>query len=280
MINLLKSMFGLKVTSEPKLNMVSKGKAMPANVHVKVPGGWVALRDLKEGSKVIGPKGNVAQVTEVLPQGVTDCYRFVFEDGRSAVSHPLHLWEVFEGNNVTAHVTTTADIIAHFNEFEYYIPLVGEISGMEKRVASSFIQEIATLLIGERQTVNREIQELHYQDRLQIARAMRTYEGCVASNGTVRYITELKLSALNFQHLTWSVGGIADLQKVDDGYVVTARHRDIEEQDDITKAAASRLKIVGIVKEHPTETICINIDSEDKLFVVEDWIVTHNFCID
>jgi hypothetical protein len=278
MINLLKSMVGLKVNNEPKLNMVSKGKAMPYNVKVKVPGGWLALKELREGSKVIGPMGNIASVTEVIPQGVTDCYKFIFEDGREAVSHPLHLWEVYEGNSVAPYVTTTADIIAHFNEFEYAIPLVGEISGAEKRIADEFVKDIAMMLIGERHTVNREIQELHYQDRRAIATAMRTNEGCVASNGTVRYITEHKQSALNFQHLAWSVGGIADLQKVEDGYVVTARHRDIE-QDDIARFAASRLKIVGIVKEHPTETICINIDSEDKLFVVEDWIVTHNLCI-
>lgn len=279
MINLLLSFFGLKVTGEPELNMVRKGKAMPHSTKVKVPGGWTTLGELQEGSKVIGPKGNIASVTEVLPQGVTECYRFIFEDGRTAVSHPLHLWEVYENESSESLVTTTFDIVSHFNEFEYAIPLVGEISGAEKRIHEGFINELAGRLISNTNSVTQEIEELNYQDRRHIAKAMRTYEGCVAVGGVVRYITELRQSAINFQQLTWSVGGIAKLDRVDGSYVVTAKHRDIE-QDEISRLASMRLKIIGIEKQHPAETICINIDSEDKLFVVDDWIVTHNLCID
>lgn len=279
MMKFLRSIFELKVTSEPKASLGRKGKAMPIHTKVKVPGGWLTLGELQEGSEVIGPKGNVAKVIDVLPQGITDCYKFIFEDGREATSHPLHLWEIFEGNSLTTYITTTADIIAHFNEFGYAIPLVGEISGSDKRIDENFVKDIATMLIGDHGSVNHDVQELHYQDRRHIARGMRAYEGCVASNGLVRYITELKQSAVNFQQLTWSVGGIARLERVDGSYVVTARHRDID-QDEISKVLSSRLNIVGIEKVHPTETICINIDSADKLFVVDDWIVTHNLCID
>ena len=258
---------------------VGSGKAMPLNTLVKTPTGWKELGHIKVGDKVFGPHGNIANVTGVFPQGVTENYKFIFEDGRSANSHPLHQWEVFEDNEDESYVTTTQDIVKHFNEFEYSIPLVTRISGTQLRLRDFDVPDIASRLVTGKLVTHAEVEDLHYEDRLAIALAMME---CVAATHTsegVEFVIDNEIGAKNFQYLIWSIGGVASLEE-GVTYKVTARQRDIRNPanlvvDTINQKTKS-LQINSIIKEKPVETQCISIDSEDKLYVVDNWVVTHN----
>ena len=258
---------------------VGSGKAMPYHTQVKVPGGWKAMGELRVGDKVIGPQGNVASVTGVFPQGVTDCYNFLFEDGRQAESHPLHQWEVFEDNQPESYVTTTQDILNHFNEFEYAIPLVGQINGMESRLSEEELSVLALGLINGEVEVTGMVEELHYDDRLELATTMMEYEGSTHTETGVFFLTKKEIAADNFRELIWSLGGLAFKQE---GlpYTVEVRQRDIRNPANIISDTiiqnTNSLKIVGITKETPCETLCISIDSEDRLYIVGSYVVTHN----
>lgn len=273
------------------------GKAMPKSTNVKVPGGWKPLGLIQVGDQVMTPKGTVTQVAAVHPQGVTEVYRFHFEDGRWADSHPEHLWQVDEISYVDGetiitpdNVTTTQDILDHFQDYEYQIPLVGKINGLlcAEGVASI---EVAEELLLSSIVMDDPVLELPYVERFNIAKAMLGRSGCQISPRGVAFVTTNGMAASNFQSLIWSLGGIAEKTVFNDtSFRIDVYHQDIEElvKDllgpslqldqvlDLSVYQNLRLKIVGVEKRANEETLCITVDDADHLFVVDDYIVTHN----
>jgi len=266
---------GLLLDSAP-----GTGKAMPLDTRVKVPGGWKRLGDLAVGEPVIGPTGNITRITGIHPQGVTECYKFHFEDGRTASSHPLHLWQVYEDRNTESYTTTTQDIVNHFNEFRYAIPMVDNISGTENQIDGNQVNDLAQWLLTIQGSVDNSITELNYNDRFAIAQAMLEYSGYRMGEREIKFLSDEHFAAENFQQLVWSIGGFGELVEENGTWVVNTRHRDLKNPvnllSDAQQLKVKTLKIVGITKEKPIETLCISIDSHDKLYIVDDWIVTHN----
>lgn len=273
------------------------GKAMPLTTNVKVPGGWKPLGLIQVDDQVMTPQGTVTQVTAVHPQGETEVYRFHFADGRWADSHPEHLWKVDEisqvdGETVISYnnVTTTQDILDHFQEYEYQIPLVQKIDGLLSAEGFASV-EVAEELLLSTTAIDDPVLELPYAERFNIAKSVLERSGCQISSGGVVLVTPNEMAASNFQSLIWSLGGVAEKTATNDiSYRVEVRHGDIEEliKDllgpslqleqvlDVSVYQNLRLKIVGVEKRPSEETLCITVADADHLFVVDDYIVTHN----
>lgn len=273
------------------------GKAMPLSTRVKTPTGWKALGDLVEGDILLTPRGKLTTVTGIHRQGITDVYRFHFEDGRFADSHPEHLWQVDEVSLVNGeshvspnHVTTTQDIVDHFPMWEYQIPLVGKIEGQLSNEGFASI-EVAEMLLSGSAPIGDPVLELSYTERFNIAKSMITRSGCQIAPTGVAFITTTEQAATNFQSLIWSLGGIAEKTTLNENsFRIDIYHHDIialveelqgpglvlEEVLDLTAYQGLRLQIKGIEKRPQEETLCITVDDAEHLFVVDNYIVTHN----
>lgn len=254
------------------------GKAMPLSTRVKTPGGWTQLGDLKEGGKVITPNGRIASIVGIYPQGVTDIYRFTFADGRTADSHPDHQWEVVEhheDHNAGPLVTTTQDIIKHFDDFKYSIPLVQKIDGSSSLSLDSSIVVMGQVLFWSGLKIDETVLELSYQNRVGLVKEMIKLGGLQVHEEGSSFFAKNLVGAENFRQLIWSLGGTANpALKIGDMYKVTFSHRDADL--DGVGSKDLRLEIVGYEKRAPEETLCISIDSEDSLYIVDDYVVTHN----
>lgn len=68
------------------------GKAQPLSCLVRTVGGWKPMRDVVVGDRVVTPRGVTAGVVGVFPQGVTDVFSVVLEDGRLTFASGDHLW--------------------------------------------------------------------------------------------------------------------------------------------------------------------------------------------
>lgn len=134
---------------------------------------------------------------------------------------------------------------------------------------------------------------------------MQLLQGLMDSNGTALgrkkpsyFTTSLKL-AKDVQKLVWSLGGIAEISGPTkrwvydgsikthlDAHVVNIKIKDIQNvfTDPIKKACMGKAYLgrhlkLGIKSIEPAGVdycTCIAIDSEEKLFVIDDYIVTHN----
>jgi hypothetical protein len=68
------------------------GKAQPIETLVPTPKGEVKLGDLKVGDYVFDRTGKPTKVLKIFPQGKQKAYKITFEDGRSTICGPEHLW--------------------------------------------------------------------------------------------------------------------------------------------------------------------------------------------
>lgn len=254
------------------------GLAMPLHTRVKIPGGWTTIGSLKLNDLVVTPDGNYVPVTGIYPQGVTDNYKFLFEDGREAESHPLHKWPVYEDNQPTPIVTTTLDILNHFSEFEYSIPLVGRISTEQVNLSDQELIDIAHQLLTGIITFPK-VEELHYEDRLTIALTMIEYQDADYTDTGVIIATPSDTAAYNLRDLIWSLGGIVYME-AQEPYILRVLQRDIRNPENLVSDGINQrtksLKLTGITKDDPVETVCISIGDEQKLYVIGNYLVTHN----
>ena len=87
------------------------GKAQPLSCLVRTVGGWKPMGDVVAGDRVVTPRGATAGVVGVFPQGVTDVFSVVLEDGRLTFASGDHLWRArIDGGGWE--VVRTSDMLA------------------------------------------------------------------------------------------------------------------------------------------------------------------------
>lgn len=70
------------------------GKAQPLDAKVLTPTGFVPMGSLRVGHLVCTPRGRVARVSGVYPQGIKPVYRVTLNDGANTECCREHLWAV------------------------------------------------------------------------------------------------------------------------------------------------------------------------------------------
>jgi len=72
-------------------------KAQSVNSFVHTPTGWKRMGDLQVGDDISTPRGVVAKVSQLQPQGVQKLYKFYLDDGREVETTCDHRWVVLRG---------------------------------------------------------------------------------------------------------------------------------------------------------------------------------------
>lgn len=98
------------------------GKALSINELVLSQDGWVKMKDVCVGNKLVDVWGDEQSVTGVYPQGLLRIYRVEMEDGGSCRVSADHMWYVFA--NGEWFITTTEDLLYSIHEdgAEVYLP--------------------------------------------------------------------------------------------------------------------------------------------------------------
>ena len=140
------------------------------------------------------------------------------------------------------------------------------------------------------------------EQRLNILRGLLDTDGYVEKTGTMSYCTTSFQLAKDVQYLIRSLGGIASISTkqsyftVNGGerkegrlaYVVNIRHTKPSEfftlpkkverlNDDNQYSTNLKLRVVSVEKlNYSTEMQCISVDHPSRLYVTDDFVVTHN----
>lgn len=231
------------------------GKMNPLYTKVLTPDGFTEMRNISEGSEVVCPNGKISKVLKTFDHKNKDVYRVTFEDGRYSDCGLEHLWKVSYKNksfNSRWTVSDTEQIKNVLNGgHKAYIPLVPKIKNYEEKLKKLkfFIKE-------------------------------RTESSQEGSN-SLNYLTKTKILAEKVQKFAWALGAKAKISslKISD---VDMFKVEIEIPD-FRNENSTKLQIVDIQKlEKKEDCRCIQIDEKEHLYIIDEFIVTHNtqLCMD
>ena len=110
------------------------GKAVSINEFVLATDGWIQMKDIHVGSKLVDVWGNKQSVTGVYPQGMLRIYRVEMEDGGSCRVSADHIWYVFADNEWV--LATTEDLMyaIHEDGTHVYLPTYLSYTGKKRKI--------------------------------------------------------------------------------------------------------------------------------------------------
>ena len=110
------------------------GKAVSINEFVLATDGWIQMKDIHVGSKLVDVWGNKQSVTGVYPQGMLRIYRVEMEDGGSCRVSADHIWYVFADNEWV--LATTEDLMyaIHEDGTHVYLPTYLSYTGNKRKI--------------------------------------------------------------------------------------------------------------------------------------------------
>lgn len=253
------------------------GKALGAYTRVLTPRGFVPMGSIHAGDRVVGSDGRGTEVTGVFPQGERDEYALELSDRSVARADGEHLWTVTDETGAVMTLTTL---------------------------------EIRDRLSGDSTFALPELSPVQYDPKLYAARQVSpppTYESCfswgtLAGRGdffaaeTYRYApVELRQAVLD--------GAISVSDRTPEGDIWRLRSqraaeiiveiarslgRVIRTENDVAGGtlsgyivtllpSGSERRIVGVRPlRRRVDMICISVAAADHLFVMEDFVLTHN----
>lgn len=283
---------GIKEGRKAPLLMMptGSGKAAPLDALVKIPGGWAKIGDMAVGTIVTAWDGTPTVVTGVYPQGLRKTARMQFEDGRSTICDLEHLWRVYRSEDATeGEVVTTEQLIEYLKTSRCFIDLIIPEDGPGvKTTEDLYAQGVRWALGGP---IDLAYRNGNYAQRLALAQGLLDTVGHIDTDDMALYlnwnIADPEKEGKQVEYLFRSLGAVITRQgtkrspawKIRHSRPVSLfRHRCpkhlLDTFGDLT--VSTKLELVEITPDKTVECQCISIDHPDRLYVTDDFIVTHN----
>lgn len=261
--------------------------------------GWVRNDELQVGDRLFHPFFGTSKIIGIHPQATqSQLVRFHFLDGREAVSSFDHLWTVIvrpkdgiaRPNLMAAgeeKIMTAADIAIlkelQGDVLDIHIPMARayesadmmpeDVITLERNGLGSYPQPLCMMsTASNRRRFLAEFLGLRSQKTL-----IKEHEQGIM----VKCLDYAEGKQL--RDIFWSLGGTGSLiERLDGSYCVVGNIPNLKEvwpaaPWETAEAFTYGLTLVGVEKvENEGPTQCIQIDRQDGLFLMEDFIVTHN----
>lgn len=115
------------------------GKALTLDTNVLTKSGWVSIKDINVGDKIIGRNGKETIITAIYDHYNKDIYEVTFTDGNKIKCCGEHLWAVSYPKNKNQYKVKDinqliSEGIKNGNNHKYFIPMVEPINFEEKQL--------------------------------------------------------------------------------------------------------------------------------------------------
>lgn len=219
------------------------------------------------GDKIYDDKGNLVEVVGVYPQGKVTTYRVVFEDGRNVICCGNHQWRVNHGGKW--HVRSLRSI-AGLDYKSMSIPVGEALNYPTAKLPvppSAYASMLAAYLGGysgdmffDKYICKKFLRSSIDQKKDFIENFIRSFRNVVTGEEELT-LSHIDMDVINFvQRMFWSSGWYA---KLEGNKLILSRNR--------KELKIRSISIYG--KEHAT---CITVDNDSHLFLITNYIVTHN----
>lgn len=225
----------------------SRGGPLVVDTRVVTPFGYRRIGDLKAGDMISGTNGGFQHVVYRKDHGKLPCYKLTFSDGAEIIASYDHLWNVAYRGSENYFVCTTQSIVeAIKNGSCLHIPICKPVK---------YLGYDDNGLFQERRFPAHQMFG-HVEERRDLL-DRETFKG--AANATFS-----EDMAKDIKQLADSLGWLATITEYDDIFCVTI-------DKDNPERYIVKCEYVG-----EKECCCIAVDNTNSLFMVEDFVVTHN----
>ena len=235
------------------------GKAIPNDTLIPTPNGWRKVGDIKVGDYLFAQDSSPTKVLSVFPQPEEkEIWKVTFADGRVAECCGEHLWEYFEdGKKKVEDTQTIYKRIKRKKAFKSNFSIRVNSPYGNYTFAKSFVN---SLLDIESKCISFSRSEKErvaiFDKEFFCLREVALLRGL----GIIPQVTHMKNG---FYRVSYSENDFGLLEKFLNG------------EDVITPT--KYLKIINIKKtSQKTDMTCFTVDNKDHLFLMNDFIVTHN----
>jgi replicative DNA helicase len=261
------------------------GKAQPLDSKILTPNGWTTMGEIKVGDEVISIDGKSTIVTGVFPQkGKRVCYELVTSTGKRVDSDGEHIWYVRDENSDEFINLTTEELKNEIDNDKWYLPISKPIIFN----TSKDISNLESFEIGEKLRLNViNGSEINFNEYLYNTIECRLSFLCGFLKFTDNSINDeiikiqngfIYVSVENFIiSLIRSLGGkiIKNTLNVIE-FIIPFDLKDYTFKEDLVLEE----EIIGIDRiSSELEVQCISVEHDSKLYITEDYIVTHNTTI-
>lgn len=255
------------------------GKAQPLDSKVLTPTGFKTMGEMKVGDRVIGGDGKPHQVIGVYPQGKRPVYKVNFSNGASCECDIDHLWNVISERGVLETLTLREiidrDLKAggeYVKNLTYLLPTVKAVEFDEQETLRKPYDVGYDFGLGLSDDIPNYILLNSVKVRRQFIDGLEAASLAEGENRVVNAMGDSMLYSLpddaadKLKFLFRSLGLYISVSKDAhyDGNAVIISHFE------------DNIHISGIEYLREDETQCILVDSEEHLYVTDDFIVTHN----
>lgn len=283
---------------------MGSGKGSPAWERILTPNGWTTYGEVSVGDFVIGSDGQSTEVTGVFPRGNLPVYKVQFNDGSSVTVDGDHLWSVKSAVTGEVQVIATSDLsLEDFSGDDFTIPVVEPVIfatefdrefdftdsvdystvEMESVAVSGSVDVHAIAFDSHDFNINEKALFLPVSERLELLQGFMDTDGFVDSDGVTRFVSAHKERADAVAFLTRSLGGVVTVgfeENLSYTLVVNLPSRFVPfsspEKVELWVPSVVTRSVASVELMGSDEVICIQVASEDSLYVADDFIVTHN----
>lgn len=224
----------------------SRGGPLYEETRVLTPKGFVLIKDLNDGDSVIGSDGKPHMVLKKTKYPNLPCKKMTFDDGASVICSYDHVWTVYlerRGGEPIFNTFLTKDI-------EHYL---GKGYKVSIPVCSPAVLDQGDGMASE-------------GERMSMLKAIIESIGHIEPDGTWRNTFKDKAEAKNVKYLIDSLGSVAFISEEHNGWSVRF--------DTVRKQKTRSIK--SVTDAGIRDCYCIHVECDDSLFVVNDFILTHN----
>lgn len=262
-----------------------RGKGNLLSTRIKTPGGWTTMGEIKVGDTITAWDGSKTKVNGVYPQGKRDLFKFTFWDDRVIEVDDNHLWKIYrlnEQKKYESFVLNARQIILKSQEnvngvCDFYVDFhqperddrIGRLSDSVDLAKTIRLDPHMDHCIPENIREGTNVCRRAFVRQLFEVESEVEYGNRLTFNGTFK--TNSEKLAKDVQFIVRSLGQQCFIypnpEEFEESYVVVA------------DAELDKLPICTIEQTGVGETQCISIEHPDHLYIVDDFIVTHNtFC--
>lgn len=290
------------------------GKAQPLDSMVLTPTGYVKMRDVYVGQKVIDGLGGITTITDIFPQGKKPIYKVTFSDRTSVLCSDEHLWKVGQYNKLKRCIEWSVKSIKDLLEggiaqecedaqvrLKYIIPTpVIQFSDDNELPIDPYLVGVSFAkgnlddldIISDKSDKHIPTKYLYstVNNRIKLLQGLFNTSGYVNKNGTQVFITDNRQLSDDFAFLVRCLGGVDTIIKK----IIYDKHANriikfkhiikfstnislVPESDcnNIHKNKAKR-KIFSVEYIGEQECQCIKVSSSDHTYITDNVTVTHN----